>query len=554
MSNRKKEIILLCLIMVVGFILRVWNIYHNLPFLPDPDEQMNVNRAVAFGSGDLNPHNFKHPATHQYILFILFGIYYCISYAVGAISSVHDFELEFISDPTNFYLIARLFIVLLGTTTLFLIYVIGKENYGSSTGLISSILLSVSVAHATYFIPKGEIPTTFFICFSFIYILRVCKEGKIENYIKAGMLSGLALGTKYYSGLLIIPLIASHYFYVSNTKSRILDKKIFISTSVMGLTFVITNPYVIIDYHTFYEHFIYQLKWPSIYSDTLIGFGAGHIFYLKNIFSFSLGLILGIICFIGVIFASYIHSKTDIIILLFIIPFYFLLGLTNLPYYRYLIPIIPLVVLLGARTVNVCFQSYLQGLNYNIKCICVVAVLIISPSYNLIEYKIKTSKKDVRIAAKEWIETNIPENSRILLSGNNVSMTKAAPLEDSLNSLEEKKIENRNSGIWGISLKGLEKYYKLKIEANKLGLIKSKKYYLTSTKSGFNVEPIEYYKLKKYDYFVLSDEIEVPSWSLKKKKMYPNVVSFYNSLTSTSVLLKAFEDQGRIIKIYKLKQ
>jgi len=76
---------------------------------------------------------------------------------------------------------------------------------------------------------------------------------------------------------------------------------------------------------------------------------------------------------------------------------------------------------------------------------------------------------------------------------------------------------------------------------------------LTSTKGGKNIKPIEYYRLKHYDYFVLSDEIEVPSWNERRKKMFPNVVNFYNQLGDSTVLLKSFKGQGRLIKIFKLK-
>lgn len=554
MIDKKKEFLLIIIIVLMGFIFRLWGIDHNLPLLPDPDEQMNVNRSLAFGSGDLNPHNFKHPATHQYMVSILFGIYFVISYLTGGISSIHDFELLFISAPTYFYLIARVFVAILGSITLYLIYLTGKNNYGNTVGVTSSVFLMVSVAHATYYLPKGEIPTTFFICLSFIYILKFSSEGKLKDYILAGIFAGLAVGTKYYSGLLIFPIIASHFIYRSKAKVSYLNRNIVYSLIFMALTFFITNPFIILDFKTFNEHFKYQMEWPSMYSETLSGFGAGHIFYLKSIVSYCLGLVLGVISLLGFLFALYRREKCDLIIFSFIVPFFLVLGLTNLPYFRYMIPILPFLVLFGGRLVFEFLNFSPIKLNANNKSLIisiVTLILILSPMYNLINYNIRANEKDIRIVAKEWVEANIPKDSKILLSGLNVSMIKAAPLEDNIQGLEEKLQENKN-GVWGISKKGLNRYYKLKLEAHRKGLIKWKSYNLTSTKGGSNVNPLKYYRLNKFDYFILSDEIEVPYWNLKKKKMFPNVVEFYNELNGSTVLLKDFRGQGKTIKIFKL--
>ena len=555
MIFRKKENILIGVIILLGLILRLWGVGHNLPLLPDPDEQMNVNRSVGFGSGDLNPHNFRHPAAHQYMLFVLFGFYFVFSYLTGTISSIHDFELHFISDPTYFYLIARCFIVLFGSATLYLIYLIGKDNYGRRVGLLSSFFLMATFLHAIYYIPKGEIPTTFFICLSFIYILTIYRENKLKDYILAGIFAGLALGTKYYSGLLILPLIASHFFNKSIRKFDFLNKKIIYSILFMVLAFFLTNPFTILDFKTFVEHFIYQIEDPSRDTGTLSGSGAGHFFYLKNIFNHGLGSVLGSISLLGFLFSVYRHEKCDLIILSFIIPFFLVLGLTNLPRNWYMIPLLPFLVLFGSRLLDEFLKFFLVKLNINhidIIFVMVALILILYPMYNLINYNLEANEKDIRIIAKEWVEKNIPNNAKILLSGLNVSMIRAAPLEDNIKGLEEKIRENEK-GVFGISKKGLNRYYRLKIESHRKGFIKGKSYDLTSTKGGKNIKPIEYYRLKHYDYFVLSDEIEVPYWNERRKEMFPNVVNFYNQLGDSTVLLKSFKGQGRLIKIFKLK-
>jgi len=556
MILKKKEIILIGIIVLIGLLLRLWGIDHNLPLLPDPDEQMNVNRSLAFGSGDLNPHNFKHPATHQYMISILYGIYFVILYLSGSVSSSHDFELAFISDPTYFYLIARVFIAVLGTATIFLLYLISKENYDETKGLIASAFLSISPIHVINYVPKGEIPTTFFICLSFFYLLRIYKSGMKRDYILAGISSGLAIGTKYYSGLIIVPLFVSHFFYKYKGKgSQIIDKNLSLSLIFMTLSFLLTNPYILLDFKTFWEFFTYQATQPLWDPKTFSGFGSGHIFFFKALLTKGLGIILGSVALTGVIFALFSRNKIDKIILSFVFIFYLIVGGTNLPNFRYITPMIPFIVLLGANF----FIGFL-GIFFNrikgkeIFLLIISILVILHPIYNLIIFKKRINEKDIRLVVKEWVEENIPENSKILLTGLNVAMTKAAPLEDNLSGLKEKLSSLKEENVWGISTSHLSRYYRLKIEVLEKGMVKSKTYELTSTKGGKNIKPMQYYIDNKYDFFVLSDEIDVPSWNEKRKKVFPNVVAFYNELKNSTLMIKYFEGQGIRIGIFKLKK
>ena len=79
---------ILPLILLAGFLLRVWGIAFGLPFLYHADEPIIVNHALAFGAGDLNPHFFKIPPLVSYLLFACYGIYYL----VGGFHGITQFQ------------------------------------------------------------------------------------------------------------------------------------------------------------------------------------------------------------------------------------------------------------------------------------------------------------------------------------------------------------------------------------------------------------------------------------------------------------------------------
>src|SRR3990167_3079505 len=97
----------ICLIIGLAFFLRIWGLSFGLPELYHADEPIVVNHALAYGSGDLNPHFFKIPPLLSYALFLVYGAVY----AAGALLfhwSKEDFAIAFFKDPSLFYLAGRL--------------------------------------------------------------------------------------------------------------------------------------------------------------------------------------------------------------------------------------------------------------------------------------------------------------------------------------------------------------------------------------------------------------------------------------------------------------
>ena len=70
-SRLLSDSLLLGCILFLAFILRVWGIQFGLPDLYYADEPIVVNHALAYSSGDFNPHFFKIPPLMSYLLFVI---------------------------------------------------------------------------------------------------------------------------------------------------------------------------------------------------------------------------------------------------------------------------------------------------------------------------------------------------------------------------------------------------------------------------------------------------------------------------------------------------
>lgn len=67
----KNSHVFLVMILLISLIVRLWGIWHGLPYEYDLDEHKFISTSLRFGTGDLNPHYFVYPTLFFYALFAL---------------------------------------------------------------------------------------------------------------------------------------------------------------------------------------------------------------------------------------------------------------------------------------------------------------------------------------------------------------------------------------------------------------------------------------------------------------------------------------------------
>jgi len=188
-------------------ILRLWSIGHDLPHSYYPDEIHFVNRSVAFGSGDLNPHWFHKPAFFMYLLFGEYVGYYGVSLVAGTVKSPDDFARLYLVDPTVFYLLGRLTAMLFGLAGIYVTYRVGKALAGRGAGVTAAIFLAATYAHnVSSKEVKADLPCAFFTILAFLFLLRVLRSGSWKYAVLSAATAGVGMGTKYYSIFLLVPM------------------------------------------------------------------------------------------------------------------------------------------------------------------------------------------------------------------------------------------------------------------------------------------------------------------------------------------------------------
>jgi hypothetical protein len=205
----------LMLILALGLIVRCWGLSFGLPLTETrPEETVIVSRAIAFFSGDFNPHYFAYPSLYFYLVFALYLIYFAQQSWLGYYRDLSDLVQAYFIDPTPFYLINRGLAVGLGTATIAIIYLISnclpltfKKQIAIAAALIYSIAyLPVREAH----FGMTDTAFTFGVSLSLYWIIKTDQERRLKNYGITGLIVGLTTSFKYLGILLIVPLLIVH--------------------------------------------------------------------------------------------------------------------------------------------------------------------------------------------------------------------------------------------------------------------------------------------------------------------------------------------------------
>ena len=396
-----RETILLFGILVLAFILRIWGVGFGLPHLYHADEPIVVNHALAFGMGDLNPHFFKIPPLVSYLLFICYGIYYVAG--AGLFHSVRDLEQLFYFDPSSFYLIARLvFGVFLGTLSVYVLFRLVKRFGDMRTALWASFFLAANFLHVrdSHYI-YADIPLLFVLLLGFFVIFRLSESpSSWKWHLLAGGMIGLATATKYNGIFLAIPYLWICFRCVPWKQWLVFW---FLTVVAAGAAFILLNPYAVLDHSFFVKELAEQsaansggLPWLHHLTYSLAGALGGPM------------LVLALLGALRALFGKDVRSQA---FALFVVGYYAVLCRFGQPYDRYVLPLIPFMLILTAEVL-----SKLKARSSLLFWV-LIPFAVLPSIIKTIHWDRLMSEPDVRTVAKKWVEANIPAGSRLALDG-----------------------------------------------------------------------------------------------------------------------------------------
>ncbi|MFP6664739.1 MAG: phospholipid carrier-dependent glycosyltransferase [Deltaproteobacteria bacterium] len=410
----KLRLVLLALLTLVAGWERCQNISFGLPDHFRPDEEYLVSRAVGFQE-DFNPHFAVYPALQMYVQHAALR---AGSWWRGETGDFRIYLRENNYAPAH--LSGRAVSVGFGTLTVPALYWAAMPAFGPVAALTSAAALTFATIH----VRESKYATTdaagtFWLTLAMGAMLRILRDGRIRWSILGGVLTGLAIATKYPTGAILAGLAVAHIgarWREGRTLWRVVrDLRPWLTLYFAVFTAVLATPWIFLDWQQTMKDFTYQRGFVERGVGNPFG-GWGWDWFLGKVMPDSFGPELAIALGLALVWVVLRPRLGTLSLLTFVVIA--LIGITSSRYafYRYvMVPLPALLLFLGIAVADLrtLAARFVPGRLATAGTALLVALLLVPCVIR--DYKLNRllGRRDSRTMARQWIEENVPRGARI---------------------------------------------------------------------------------------------------------------------------------------------
>jgi hypothetical protein len=408
----KIKSIVLFTIIVLGVILRFYNLNWGSPFYFHPDER-NIATLITSLSFPLNL-DFFTKGTFSYgtlISYIVFFIKIPLSSYLPQIGFPDSFSqsiilLRFISFASS-------------VLTIFIIFYIGQKFWNLSVGILAGLFttFSVGLIQAAHFGTFESFLTLMYLLV-FLFSLVFIKRRKLIYFFLSVL--GIAVASAVKINSLIISFIPFLLLIISYRNKKISFYKTILCLIIAAISLVLfailLSPYYITP--DFRNLFIYE---KNLLTGSLHVFYTGEFFNtdpvaypLFHIFPFLINPILTIIFIPSLIYQTYRGFKTRNLQEMILLFFFFIIFLPSsflfAKWSRYMVPALPFIYLI----ISISLENFLNKRLKSIRNYVAGIIIFISIIFGISYFVTAFVNQDTRIEAGLWARNNISNSSPVL--------------------------------------------------------------------------------------------------------------------------------------------
>ncbi len=323
----------------------------------------------------------------------------------------------------GFAYVGRFLMALADTFTVYLVYLIGRRIYGRAAGLLAAALSAFTVTQIqlAHFFAVDPISATFTLLALYGAMLMVERRTR-----GAAALTGLGAGLAIASKFSALPVLAAPVVAVLITAWRSRQagptdwvRHLLLAFVVAFLIFALTSPFVFLDWGSFKQAVIVEqgamasgradMPFTRQYRGT-----TPYLYHIEQQVRWGMGWPLGIVAFLGL---GWVLVRTllrrarpgELILLSWIVPYFGITGLFLAKFVRYMVPLVPLFIVMGAGLLRKKFK--LQTSNFKLQNLLIAVTLGWTIFWALAFVAGVYGTEHSWIIASRWIYDHVPDGS-----------------------------------------------------------------------------------------------------------------------------------------------
>jgi hypothetical protein len=391
--------------------LRLWGVKQGMPYAYNADENAHfVPGAIGLFGHGWNPNYFVNPPAYTYLLHVVFDVWFG---GRGGVSKA------FATNPTEVFVVARVTAAVVGTLAVWFVYLAGARMFGRAVGLLGAALLAVSFLAVFYsHLALNDVPTLAPIALSLWGTAGILREGRVRDYLLAGVGLGLACATKYTGGVVLLPLLtaAGIQFAAPGGPGRALRGTV-LAGIVAICAFLIANPYALLDFAAFRDGLQHQADASEDVAGKLgLTQTSGFLYYLWT-FTWGLGWAALAAAVAGAVALGFDDRRALLVLGPAPVIYVLFMGTQQRFFGRWLLPIFPIVCLLAAYAIVRLAQLAARRVPALGPAVAVLGAVVLLGQgivYSL-HSAMTLSRTDTRNATRAWLVSHVPPGTKIVV-------------------------------------------------------------------------------------------------------------------------------------------
>lgn len=384
-----------------------------------PDEHYVVVQAYYMPQTKFKPTNFNYPSFYPNLLAVVYK--YAPAMGKGIIKKICPSDA--IGNHPFYQIQARLITALLGTLTVFIVYLTGIALGWPYAGLAGAAFLAVSLNHVenSHF-ATVDAPMTFNAALAFLFSCLHYRSSRRLWAFLGGAFCGITIGTKYNAVPILIPFLFSMTCVAFRKRTLRAWWTVMGGMAAVPLGFLIANPYFITMPMSYINQLRIQMK---VYSGRFPGYDdfTGPPNFIWNALYLAragMGMLPTVLAMLGAIMLLVSQRGKGALIVCFPLFYYALISRQTIRVTRNLNVLTPFLALIAGYALCRIALFMLNRLQKRrLAAAAAIGAFTIAALWHpwcmSYRYARMMGRIDPRTLAVEWAKSNIPKGSKIAM-------------------------------------------------------------------------------------------------------------------------------------------